>query len=151
MLILDTNHVDVLKYDGPRCDLLRAKLIPFRDQVSTTIITVQENLEGWLAKIRDSRASVFDSVRYYSKLEGLVEFYAAWRILSFDEQVAHEFTRLKGLRLTRIGLNDLKIAAIALCHGATVLTTDINHFSRIEGVNAEDWLLDDPSSEPPIP
>lgn len=151
MLILDTNHVDVLKYAGPRCDLLRARLLPVHDQVVTTIITVQENIEGWLAKINDSRTPIADSVRYYRKLEDLVNFYSAWTILPFNEQAAQEFSRLKGLRLRGVRVNDLKIAAIALCHGATVLTADTNHFERIAGLDVQNWLLAESSDEPPIP
>ena len=151
MLILDTNHVEVLKYADPRCDLLRARLIQAQDQVYTTIITVQENVEGWLAKINDRNTSVDDSVRFYSKLEELVNFYSAWEILSFDERAAREYVRLRSLRLTGTRMNDLKIAAIALCHGATVLTSDTGHFKRIEGLDVQDWLLDEPPDAAPYP
>ena len=151
MFILDTNHIEVLKYSGPRCDLLAARLEPVHDQVVTTIITVQENIEGWLAKINDSRTNVLDSVRYYRKLEELVDFYSVWTVLPFDEFAAQEFVRLKSLRLTGVRVNDLKIASIAITNRATVLTADTNHFERIPGLNVQNWILDDDPDAGQIP
>ena len=33
----------------------------------------------------------------------------------------------------------LQIAAIALVHGLTVVTGNVNEFSRVHGLNVEDW------------
>ena len=42
---------------------------------------------------------------------------------------------------TPIGPYDLQIAAIALAHGLTVVTHNIQEFARIPGLKLEDWLL----------
>ena len=38
-----------------------------------------------------------------------------------------------------IGPNDLLIAAIAVAHGATLVTHNVPEFSRVEGLTYEDW------------
>ncbi|MGH9834285.1 MAG: type II toxin-antitoxin system VapC family toxin [Blastocatellia bacterium] len=59
-------------------------------------------------------------------------------ILDFDERAAEEFQRLKKQRV-RIGTMDLKIAAIALAHNATVLTRNLRDFNKVPDLKAEDW------------
>ena len=59
-------------------------------------------------------------------------------VLEFDTEAAAKFQRLKQLRI-RIGTMDLKIAAIALTHRATVLTKNFKDFSRVPGLKIEDW------------
>ncbi len=39
-----------------------------------------------------------------------------------------------------IGANDLLIAATALNKNATLVTHNINEFSRVPGLNIEDWV-----------
>jgi len=38
-----------------------------------------------------------------------------------------------------IGPNDLMIAATALVHGAVLITHNTREFSRVEGLQIEDW------------
>ena len=59
-------------------------------------------------------------------------------VLEFDTEAATEYQRLKQSRI-RIGTMDLKIAAIALTHKATVLTKNLKDFSRVPGLKIEDW------------
>jgi tRNA(fMet)-specific endonuclease VapC len=64
--------------------------------------------------------------------------YQKFTVLPFDEHAADEFNRLQKQRL-RIGTMDLKIAAIALAHNATLLTRNRKDFSRISQLQIEDW------------
>jgi predicted nucleic acid-binding protein len=47
--------------------------------------------------------------------------------------------KLRSLGQT-IPVNDAWIAAVALSHNATVVTTD-SHFHRIDGLKVEDWTV----------
>ncbi len=59
-------------------------------------------------------------------------------LLSFDKAVVDVFQTLWVQRI-RIGTMDLKIAATALAHDATLLTRNVQDFSRVPGLRIEDW------------
>jgi len=59
-------------------------------------------------------------------------------ILTFNEASAVEFRKLRQARV-RIGTMDLKIAAIVLAHGATLLTRNLVDFRKVPGLKIEDW------------
>ena len=60
-------------------------------------------------------------------------------MISFSEDAASTF---RGLRQqgVRIGALDLKIASIALEHGATLLSAKARDFDQVPGLRVEDWL-----------
>jgi tRNA(fMet)-specific endonuclease VapC len=74
-----------------------------------------------------------------AKLEVFLEPY---RSLPFDDRCAEAYGRIRA-RLAQlgslIGPNDLLIAAIALVHGATLVTHNVREFRRVEGLTYEDW------------
>ena len=53
MILLDTDHLTVLKYiDSERCRTLRNRLADSDEEwVGTTIVNVEEQMRGWLASI----------------------------------------------------------------------------------------------------
>ena len=116
MILLDTDHLSVLKYDEhPRCRALRERMGRSRDPFfATTINAAEEQMRGWLAKIHGAKDAE-TQVAWYDQLAWLIEFLADWQIIAFDQPAAAEFKRLQRLRL-RIGTFDLKIAAIARVH-----------------------------------
>ena len=65
---------------------------------------------------------------------------AKWRILPYTESANAAVAQLKALRLN-VGLADLRIAAIALEHRAVVVTRNRRDFSRVPGLNIEDWSV----------
>jgi tRNA(fMet)-specific endonuclease VapC len=56
VILLDTNHVNVLKYlDSLQFVTLTTRLNTSADQdIATTVITVEEQMRGWLALIHRS-------------------------------------------------------------------------------------------------
>lgn len=65
-------------------------------------------------------------------------------ILSFDKHSAYIYGELRAeLERTGISLNepDLRIAAIALSNKLTLITRNVKHFERIQGLNIENWLM----------
>jgi tRNA(fMet)-specific endonuclease VapC len=69
-------------------------------------------------------------------------FLAQFISLSFDDVAATLFGRIRSQlesRGTPIGSYDLQIAAIALAHNLILVTHNTREFSRVEGLQWEDW------------
>jgi len=117
---------------------LRFRLAGFKtDERVTTIITFEERMRGWMAHLARARV-LARQVEAYKQLKEFLDRYLKVAVLEFDETAAVEFERLQRLRL-RVGTMDLKIAAIALAHSATVLTRNIKDFGLVPGLRVEDW------------
>lgn len=146
MLILDTDHLDALMYEHERRSLLVARLEKAAPEhvVATTVINVQEKFNGWLSKINSSNTPLPLQVQYYAEMEKLIRFFSHWRVLSFDTTAADVYTSLKNSNARSAGTNDLKIAAIAICHNAILLTRNTNDFRKVPNLVVEDWLADAP-------
>jgi len=84
------------------------------------------------------------SSRAVDNLVMLEEFFANFDSLPFDDDAARKYGAVRSslARIgTPIGPNDLMIAAIALVHGAVVVTHNIREFSRVAGLDIEDWEI----------
>lgn len=140
MILLDTDHVNVLKYpDHPRFASLTTQLNSSVDQdVATTVITVEEQMRGWLAWINRS-GDVRRQVPAYHELLRLFDFFARWHVVLFDEQAASQFQGLRAQRI-RIGTMDLKIAAIALIHDALLLSANLRDFQQVPNLRIANWI-----------
>lgn len=64
-------------------------------------------------------------------------------ILPFDVAAAYQYGEVRAQlerQGTPIGEADLRIAAIALAHGFTVVTGNVRHFQRVPGLSVENWF-----------
>jgi tRNA(fMet)-specific endonuclease VapC len=139
MVILDTDHLTVIqRRSEPTYSILSSRLrhLPVSD-VRTTIINVEEQMRGWLAVIGRSKR-VQQEIAGYRHLYGLLSFFEALPILEFDEPAADRYLQLRRSRL-RLGSMDLKIAAIAISRGATLVSRNLNDFRRVPGLSVQDW------------
>ena len=136
MYILDTDQVSLLQRRvGAASERLRFRLVSV--QHITTIITYEEQMRGWLTWIAQAR-SLTQQIERYAMLERMITSYAEISLLGFTRAAADEFERLQKLRL-HIGTMDLKIAAIALAHNATLLSRNLKDFRKVPGLQVEDW------------
>ena len=140
MIVLDTDHVVVLKYpESPRHAALMANMNASPDQdFATTAITIEEQMRGWLALIRRS-GDVHKQIPAYERLVELFDFFSRWNVVPFDRPAADEFARLRKEGI-RVGTMDLKIATIALVNGALLLSANLRDFEQVPGLRVEDWL-----------
>ena len=66
-----------------------------------------------------------------------------FRSLPFDDDSATVYAHIRHtleVAGATIGPYDLQIAAICLLHGFTLVTSNTNEFSRVGGLQVEDWL-----------
>ncbi len=141
MILLDTDHATFLKYpEGERGTRLmeRLKARPSGQVVAVSIITVEEQMRGWLASIAKERLSRRQVVAY-TELARLFEYFRLFHVAQFDERAADQFDTLRSAKI-RLGTMDLKIAAIALVNNALLVTANRRDFERVPGLRVENWL-----------
>ena len=136
--ILDTNHYQELAARTPRGLVLESRLDERDCDAFTTIITIQEVTQGWLAEI-NRRKSGRDQLKAYRQFHASVSSFKDLTFLPFDEEAAEVFHYLQGLKL-RGGAMDKKIAGIALSHDALLLSRNLVDFQDIPGLRVENWL-----------
>jgi tRNA(fMet)-specific endonuclease VapC len=139
MILLDTDHLSILLEErDSRHALLRGRLKDAGDELAIPIVGVEEQLRGWLAKIRRVN-DPHREVGPYRRLRRVFLLLREWPILEWNEPAAEQFTRLRRLRL-RIGTQDLKIACTALANDALLLSANLLDIEQVPGLKVEDWL-----------
>ena len=107
------------------------------DDLSTSIITVEEIWDGWMAVI--AKAKTPERLgRVYQRFTTTIDELKLWKIVSFPAAAIVRYQSLKKQKLN-VGSSDLKIASIALEAGATVVTRNLRDFKRVPGLDCEDW------------
>jgi tRNA(fMet)-specific endonuclease VapC len=139
MFVFDTDHLSLLVFPESAVaarivDRLGAMHIW---RVTTTIVSYEEQTRGWLARVAGAKDSP-QQIEAYECLHRNLKDFCTTEILDFDEEAAAELNRLQRMKM-RIGAMDLKIAAIALIHGATLVTRNLGDFKKVPGLEVEDW------------
>lgn len=139
MIILDTDHVSFLENENPAANRLNRRLrAASAERLRVTVVSYEEQTRGWMARLAKMR-DVAEQIGAYRRLAEQLRNYCAWLMLEFDEVAAVQFQQLRGSRV-RIGTMDLKIAAIALVHDATLLTRNTSDFAKVPGLRIENWI-----------
>lgn len=133
MYLFDTDVLSYLLKRAPSPTLLtRLAAVPGEHQF-TSAITVGEMVYG-----------AYRSPRREQLLQQLEDrLWPNLRILPFNRAAAETYGRLRaGLEQAGTPLSepDLRIAAIAMTHRLTVVTGNERHFSRVPGLQVENWL-----------
>jgi len=128
MKILDSDHCVAIL----RAQLDLSGRVAPDEELVVTAISVGELVHG-----------ATKSQRPADNLARLDVLLAALTVLPYDEWAARHFGQIKA-QLERSGEVisdlDLQIASIALDQGATLVTHNQKHFSRLKGLTLEDWL-----------
>ena len=139
--LLDTDHFSILQERRqPASSYLemRMQLLPPRT-VKTSIVSFQEQTRGWLAWLHRARKPA-ELLKGYYFLQELLRYYNNFEVLPFDAAALAEYQRLSAMKI-RIGTRDLRIAAIALVHGAIVISRNLRDFHQVPGLVVEDWTV----------
>ena len=140
MYILDTDHLSVLERKGANAQPLLQRMMTIDPaQISTTIISYEEQMRGWLSYIAKAQ-SEDKQVEAYKQLKNQLMNYCAIPVIEFDLDAVREFNRLRKT-YPRLGTMDLKIAAITIVNRSTLLTRNSSDFGQISGLPIEDWTI----------
>jgi tRNA(fMet)-specific endonuclease VapC len=135
LYVLDTDMLVLFQEGHDRvCDRVLSHPI---DELTTTVITVEEQLSGWYTLLRRAKGAT-QLAHVYQRLADTVQVLSRFRVLSFTEPAIDRFTHLKGMKLG-VKHADLRIAAITLEHGGTLVTRNARDFRAIADLPIADW------------
>jgi tRNA(fMet)-specific endonuclease VapC len=131
MVCLDTSFIIALLR---RDDKALAKLEEYtatQTRLTTTPITACELFKG-----------AYKSKKREEELQKVKKTLSLLELLNFSTEASERYGRLmsnEGLRGAPIGDLDAMIASIALTHGESVVTSNLKHFERVEGLRVDSW------------
>jgi tRNA(fMet)-specific endonuclease VapC len=139
MFVLDTDVLSILEWaaTSSAAQQLRDRLESLGGDVVTTIICLEEQMRGWMSALSAAKR-MKEQIEIYRRLRQQFNNLCKSRLIDFDELAAVKFQELKKSKI-RVGTMDLKIAAIALAHDATVITGNTRDFKLIPGLQVKDW------------
>ena len=138
VFVLDTDILSLLQDYHPVLTP-RVKAYEQTHQVVLTAISVEEQISGWYTFLR--RARTRDKVAHaYVELVKTVQWLSTRGILMFTVPAILRYESLLVLNLNA-RKNDLRIAAIALEAGGTVVTRNLRDFQRVPGLSCADWSV----------
>ena len=137
MFILDTDILSLYQHEHPIV-VARVQACP-KENRAIAVISVEEQLSGWYSLLRRARTPP-KLAEAYERLAEAVMALSELRVFSFTEAAIAKYQQLLALKL-QVRKYDLRIAAIALEHGATVVTRNLRDFQRVPGLTVEDWSI----------
>ena len=141
MVLLDTDIVSIHQPNAREYPTLVRRIAQYSETVYVGSVSFEEQMRGWMAFAAKSK-SPEGYVYATEKLQELLTYYTSSSLLYFDDRAAAIFRGIKSLK-PRGGTMDLRIAAIALSHGATLVTRNIRDFVGIPSLKIEDWTKKD--------
>lgn len=136
MRLLDTNILSEIVRSRPNPDVMARLFAQRSDRLFASEFTRYELRRG--ACLRP------DADAFWARLESLVLPVVAW--LPITKPISLRAAELAA-ELQRqgcaIGVPDTFLAATALVHGLVVVTRNVRHFERVDGLVLENWFVDD--------
>ena len=135
LYILDTDTLVLFQVGQEAvCRQLLSKPI---EELAITVISVEEQLSGWYTLVRRAKDAAH-LARAYRRLADTTQMLGRFSVLSFTEGAIARFEQLKNLKLN-VRHMDLRIAAITLEHGGTLVTRNLRDFRDVPSLAIEDW------------
>ena len=139
--LLDTNLITIRQTAaGPMFARLSARMAAHPEaDFGLPVVSFHEQVLGAHAYINRARKPA-QVIRGYEMLLAILNGYRDAQVVPFDAAAANAFDGLKALHLGTATM-DLRIAAIALARGLTLLTQNVSDFAGVPGLVVEDWTL----------
>ena len=108
------------------------------DDLAISVITIDEMLGGKLDQIRSLQSRGKSVVAAYAELTLLYEQLRRFAVHPFSTEAERIYEGFPA-HVKRIGVNDCRVAAIALAGRHTLVTANTRHFERVPGLVIADW------------
>src|SRR5215471_18488854 len=106
LFVLDTDILSLWQHGHPA--VMQQVAARPADQLAVTVITVQEQLDGWHARLPRAK-SPKEIADLYQRLSETVQFLARVKIVPYSESAVLRYEQLRGQKLN-LGKMDLRIA-----------------------------------------
>jgi tRNA(fMet)-specific endonuclease VapC len=135
---LDTDVLTLYRFGHPMISL-RVRAALQAGKLAVTVISAEEQLTGWYSMMRRAKQRSSLALAYQS-LADTIALLTLFPILSFPVSAIARYEQLKAMRLN-VAAMDLRIAAITLDAGCTLVTRNTRDFRRVPGLMLEDWSV----------
>ena len=135
LYVLDTDTFQLFQDDHPLVIARVQAVAP--DDRAISVITVEEQLSGWYAQLRQAKQPE-RLLWAYRRLAATARFLSRVQIIDFDEAAFQHYEALKTSKV-KISTNDLRIAATVLARSAILVTRNLRDFQQVPGLRLEDW------------
>ncbi|MCK4475424.1 MAG: type II toxin-antitoxin system VapC family toxin [Methanophagales archaeon] len=135
MKLLDTSVLIDIDIGGNEV-LEKAKALDREGRHAISTVSLYEFYWGIYRKYE------FGSRKYNEAMKKAEKLFLRFFSLTITPEVAIRAAEIGTALISKgeeIGVNDTYIAATALVRGLTLVTTDVAHFKRIEGLTMEEW------------
>ena len=142
MIVLDSDYLSLLEWpEGDSAQKILRELKGFGpEDVATTIVSFEEQMNGWIQAIR-GHTEVKDQIEKYRRMRRSLRSYCSINILDFDEVAAGKYASMvRQVGVLRKSFDRL-IAAHALAMGLVLVTNNAKHFSDVPGLVVENWSV----------
>jgi tRNA(fMet)-specific endonuclease VapC len=135
--LLDTDHVTLSELGHPVVVNHIALQLP--GEVGISAVSVYESIRGRMAEVARYRSGT-KLIAAFDQLVKTVQFFKGFPVIPFDATCEHRLQQLTQLR-SRVGTQDLRIAAVALVNNLILVTRNRRDFSRVPGLQIVDWSV----------
>jgi tRNA(fMet)-specific endonuclease VapC len=136
--LLDTDMITLAQF-GNR--VVEGNLVAHAaSYIAISAISIQEQMDGWLGHLNRLNTPPRLAAWYDRLVSHILPSWKRFTVLTVSEPAILRSRYLKSLRLS-IGSMDLRIAAVALENGLTVITRNCRDFGRVPGLATDDWSV----------
>lgn len=138
LIALDTDVFSDVLYGDPVLEL-RLRAVPIAEQ-TMPIVAIEEVIRGRFNSIRQAEAGrgQMSLEEAYGWLQRSLTDTRAYTILPFTAPAAGLVTAWRRQKI-RVGTQDMRIAAICVVHGATLITRNARDYVRLPGLTFDVW------------
>lgn len=136
--VLDTDHITL--FENQHSVVIQRVMQIDPNEIAVTIITVEEQMKGWLNAIQQSSQSN-RLIWGYKGLQDGLKFFQTIQVLDFDQNAYNCYIELVRQKI-RIGTKDLRIAATVISKNGILVTRNRQDFERVPGLRFEDWSIE---------